>query len=188
MLDLHVLADATICAVPLAGANAGLGLENMRHVISIHDVVSDTMHQFAPTYHNYVLYSNGGSKEAPKTVGSSYLAPDLVLVVSCIQAEQDMPDVSRVARLNLVCGVSGESKDVCGGGPRDGKQRRGGKEFEEGHHGCQPAGQHGAGSPQRRCPRPSHFRHGAHALIKQYNTSGPWNPDDPKICSMQSGQ
>ena len=40
----------------------------MRHVISIHDVVSDTMHQFAPTYHNYVLYSNQGSKEAPKTV------------------------------------------------------------------------------------------------------------------------
>ncbi|BDA41803.1 Transmembrane protein 184B at N-terminal half [Coccomyxa sp. Obi] len=51
-----------------SGANTGLGLENMRHVISIHDVVSDTMHQFAPTYHNYVLYSNGGSKEAPKTV------------------------------------------------------------------------------------------------------------------------
>ncbi len=43
----------------------------MRHVISIHDVVSDTMHQFAPTYHNYVLYSNGGSKEAPKTVGAT---------------------------------------------------------------------------------------------------------------------
>jgi len=37
----------------------------MRHVISIHDVVSDTMHQFAPTYHDYVLYSNGGGKEAP---------------------------------------------------------------------------------------------------------------------------
>ena len=50
------------------GPETGLGLENMRHVISIHDVVSDTMHQFAPTYHNYVLYSNGGSKEAPKTV------------------------------------------------------------------------------------------------------------------------
>ncbi|KAK9846283.1 hypothetical protein WJX81_000927 [Elliptochloris bilobata] len=51
-----------------AGPTAGIGLENMRHVISIHDVVSDTMHQFAPTYHDYVLYSNGGGKEAPKTV------------------------------------------------------------------------------------------------------------------------
>ena len=45
-----------------------MGLENMRHVISIHDVVSDTMHQFAPTYHDYVLYSNGGTKEPPKKV------------------------------------------------------------------------------------------------------------------------
>ena len=54
-----------VCA---PGPETGLGLENMRHVISIHDVVSDTMHQFAPTYHNYVLYSNGGSKDAPKTV------------------------------------------------------------------------------------------------------------------------
>lgn len=40
-------------------------------MFSIHDVVSDTMHQFAPTYHNYVLYSNQGSKEAPKTVSLS---------------------------------------------------------------------------------------------------------------------
>lgn len=46
----------------------GGGLGNVRHVISIRDVVSDTMHQFAPTYHDYVLYSNGGSKEAPKKV------------------------------------------------------------------------------------------------------------------------
>ena len=39
-----------------------MGLQNMRHVISIRDVVSDTVHQFAPTYHDYVLYSNGNSK------------------------------------------------------------------------------------------------------------------------------
>ncbi|KAK9819743.1 hypothetical protein WJX72_001824 [[Myrmecia] bisecta] len=51
------------------GATVGLGLDNMRHAISIHDVVSDTVHQFAPTYHNYVLYSNGGgNKSPPKTV------------------------------------------------------------------------------------------------------------------------
>ena len=44
----------------------------MRHVISIHDVVSDTMHQFAPSYHDYVLYSNGGTKEAPKKVCTAF--------------------------------------------------------------------------------------------------------------------
>eukprot|EP00884_Botryococcus_braunii_P002753 jgi/Botrbrau1/12479/Bobra.0169s0026.1 len=53
-----------------SGPSSGMGLDNMRHVISIHDVVSDTMHQFAPTYHDYVLYSNGGpaTKGPPKKV------------------------------------------------------------------------------------------------------------------------
>lgn len=59
----HGIHRKTMCAEPSSG-RAGLG--NVRHVISIHDVVSDTMHQFAPSYHDYVLYSNGGNKEAPK--------------------------------------------------------------------------------------------------------------------------
>ncbi len=77
--------------VSFAGANTGLGLENMRHVISIHDVVSDTMHQFAPTYHNYVLYSNGGSKEAPKTVSSclTWISPKNLSQISS-HAEDSM--------------------------------------------------------------------------------------------------
>lgn len=36
----------------LSGGNVG-------HAISIYDVVSDTVHQFAPAYHDYVLYSDG---------------------------------------------------------------------------------------------------------------------------------
>ena len=36
--------------------------------MNINDVVSDTVHQFAPTYHSYVLYSNSGARNAPKTV------------------------------------------------------------------------------------------------------------------------
>eukprot|EP00887_Chlorella_sp_A99_P002524 scaffold6.g2524.t1 len=32
---------------------------NVRHAISIRDVVTDTVHQFAPAYHDYVLYSDG---------------------------------------------------------------------------------------------------------------------------------
>mmetsp|Transcript_48148 Transcript_48148/g.92030 ORF Transcript_48148/g.92030 Transcript_48148/m.92030 type:complete len:492 (+) Transcript_48148:682-2157(+) len=39
-------------------ANAGLR-SKLGHAISIHDVVSDTVHQFAPTYQDYVLYSDG---------------------------------------------------------------------------------------------------------------------------------
>ena len=44
---------------------------NAIHAISIHDVASDTVHQFAPTYRDYVLYSDSNNpeevKEAPKT-------------------------------------------------------------------------------------------------------------------------
>lgn len=51
-----------------AGDMGGLGVSNIRHAMNINDVVSDTVHQFAPTYHSYVLYSNSGARNAPKTV------------------------------------------------------------------------------------------------------------------------
>jgi len=38
--------------------DATLGAGNVRHAISIRDVVNDTVHQFAPQYHDYVLYSD----------------------------------------------------------------------------------------------------------------------------------
>ncbi|CAI5506995.1 unnamed protein product [Closterium sp. Naga37s-1] len=56
---------------------AGLGLANMteeqrgalisafKHSVNMGDVVSDTVHQFAPTYHDYVLYSDG-SQDKPQ--------------------------------------------------------------------------------------------------------------------------
>ena len=52
------------------GDMGGLGVSNIRHAMNIDDVVSDTVHQFAPTYHSYVLYSNSGARNAPKTVRS----------------------------------------------------------------------------------------------------------------------
>ncbi|EFN51463.1 hypothetical protein CHLNCDRAFT_27935, partial [Chlorella variabilis] len=52
----------------VAGGNISGG--NITHAISIRDVVTDTVHQFAPAYHDYVLYSDGTRKQAtpPKTV------------------------------------------------------------------------------------------------------------------------
>ncbi|CAG9467152.1 unnamed protein product [Pedinophyceae sp. YPF-701] len=41
-----------------AGEARSLG-QNIGHAISFRDVVSDTVHQFAPQYHDYVLYSEG---------------------------------------------------------------------------------------------------------------------------------
>jgi hypothetical protein len=44
------------------GAAAGLAPDAVTHAMSLRDVVTDTMHQFAPTYQNYVLYSDGTAK------------------------------------------------------------------------------------------------------------------------------
>lgn len=59
---------ACCCAGPGTGLPA---VGNAMHAISIHDVASDTVHQFAPTYRDYVLYSDkhdedGKPDEAPK--------------------------------------------------------------------------------------------------------------------------
>ena len=45
-----------------ASESAGLGRTAVGHAMSLGDVVSDTVHQFAPTYQNYVLYSDGTTK------------------------------------------------------------------------------------------------------------------------------
>ena len=60
--------ETLLTPADLAGPSHGMGLQNMRHVISIRDVVSDTVHQFAPTYHDYVLYSNGNSKVSIRNI------------------------------------------------------------------------------------------------------------------------
>lgn len=46
-----------LCCFAAPGAG-GAAVGNAMHAISIHDVASDTVHQFAPTYRNYVLYSD----------------------------------------------------------------------------------------------------------------------------------
>jgi len=80
-----------------AEAGGGGGLGNVRHVISIHDVVTDTMHQFAPSYHDYVLYSNGGNKEAPKKVRCSCLwqASSLATIILAILLPADSTAVKK---------------------------------------------------------------------------------------------
>lgn len=50
----------------IGGAASGMNSSALGHAISIRDVVSDTVHQFAPAYHDYVLYSDGGPAENTK--------------------------------------------------------------------------------------------------------------------------
>lgn len=57
-------------------APTGLGRTQALHAMSVGDVVTDTMHQFAPTYQNYVLYSDGTAKGGPGgAFGKSYAGP-----------------------------------------------------------------------------------------------------------------
>jgi hypothetical protein len=61
-------AVAMLFAFPWAEYSAGgggggrLGAGAVGHALSLRDVVSDTVHQFAPTYTEYVLYSDAGGK------------------------------------------------------------------------------------------------------------------------------
>lgn len=54
----------------ITGSRTGLGRSNIGHAISIQDVVNDTVHQFAPHYQDYILYSenNTGGKQLKKHV------------------------------------------------------------------------------------------------------------------------
>jgi len=50
----------------IGGSAAGLHVGAMVHAISIRDVLADVLHQFAGTYHEYVLYSDGGPADNTK--------------------------------------------------------------------------------------------------------------------------
>ncbi|KAI4349843.1 hypothetical protein L6164_010392 [Bauhinia variegata] len=61
-----------------AGANIGgsRGLTaSLSHAIMLNDFYHDTVHQFAPTYHDYVLYNHGDGEEGPRKYRSRTFVP-----------------------------------------------------------------------------------------------------------------
>jgi len=69
LLEMVVAAVLMTQAFPykeyaVAGGRQGLRGGDLRHAVSIHDVVTDTYHSFAPAYHDYVLYSDGAARNA----------------------------------------------------------------------------------------------------------------------------
>ena len=52
------------------------------HAISIHDVASDTVHQFAPTYRDYVLYSDSNNPDDVKAPPKTFRAKTFVAIGS----------------------------------------------------------------------------------------------------------
>ncbi|OAY64533.1 Transmembrane protein 184A [Ananas comosus] len=61
-----------------AGANIG-GSRDLRrslaHALNLNDFYHDTVHQFAPTYHDYVLYNNGEGDDGARKYRSRTFVP-----------------------------------------------------------------------------------------------------------------
>ncbi|KAL2325675.1 hypothetical protein Fmac_024733 [Flemingia macrophylla] len=61
-----------------AGANIGVSrgfTASLAHALKLNDFYHDTVHQFAPTYHDYVLYNHGEGEEGPRKYRSRTFVP-----------------------------------------------------------------------------------------------------------------
>ncbi|KAL9245938.1 hypothetical protein vseg_019532 [Gypsophila vaccaria] len=61
-----------------AGANIGVSPSltgSLAHALKLNDFYHDTVHQFAPTYHEYVLYNHGEGEEGPRKYRSRTFVP-----------------------------------------------------------------------------------------------------------------
>ncbi|XP_031485129.1 uncharacterized protein LOC116254135 isoform X4 [Nymphaea colorata] len=56
------------------GASGGLGA-SLAHALKFNDFYHDTVHQFAPTYHDYILYNNEGDDGGPRKYRSRTFVP-----------------------------------------------------------------------------------------------------------------
>jgi hypothetical protein len=94
-----------------AGPAGGMpSVGNAIHAISIHDVASDTVHQFAPTYRDYVLYSDSNNpeevKEQPKTFrAKTFVAIGAVRCPTHVAATTASVCLSVVSMQRHPCGV-----------------------------------------------------------------------------------
>ncbi|KAL2906788.1 hypothetical protein RDABS01_005498 [Bienertia sinuspersici] len=61
-----------------AGANIGVSPSftgSLAHALKLNDFYHDTVHQFAPTYHEYVLYNHSEGEEGPRKYRSRTFVP-----------------------------------------------------------------------------------------------------------------
>lgn len=61
-----------------AGANIGVSPSltgSLAHALKLNDFYHDTVHQFAPTYHEYVLYNHGDGEEGPRKYKARTFVP-----------------------------------------------------------------------------------------------------------------
>ncbi|KAL4588400.1 hypothetical protein LXL04_001285 [Taraxacum kok-saghyz] len=95
-----------------AGANVGAPrgfTDSLAHALKLNDFYHDTVHQFAPTYHDYVLYNH--SSDSGEESGTKYRARTFVPTGSemdTVRKSKDMPG-GKLSDIQLSVSGSGES-------------------------------------------------------------------------------
>jgi hypothetical protein len=80
-VEMLIAAVAHLYAFPYkeyAGANIGISSgfrESLAHALKLNDFYHDTVHQFAPTYHDYVLYNHTEGEEGSRKYRSRTFVP-----------------------------------------------------------------------------------------------------------------
>ncbi|XP_052193167.1 LOW QUALITY PROTEIN: uncharacterized protein LOC127801798 [Diospyros lotus] len=80
-LEMLIAAVGHLYAFPYkeyAGANIGASrgfTASLAHALKLNDFYHDTVHQFAPTYHDYVLYNHSEGEEGPRKYRSRTFVP-----------------------------------------------------------------------------------------------------------------
>nr|XP_025618761.1 transmembrane protein 184A isoform X2 [Arachis hypogaea] len=107
-----------------AGANIGAsrGLSaSLAHALMLNDFYHDTVHQFAPTYHDYVLYNHDGD-EGPRKYRSRTFVPIGPEMESVRRNKPNIASKSDDARLS---GFSSDSNSPKDSGPNSGASHSG---------------------------------------------------------------
>mmetsp|Transcript_28417 Transcript_28417/g.67650 ORF Transcript_28417/g.67650 Transcript_28417/m.67650 type:complete len:344 (+) Transcript_28417:310-1341(+) len=124
----------------VSGRRGCLRTGDIRHAVSIHDVVSDTFHTFAPAYHDYVLYSDGtakspkaGEEKGARHVRKSFRARTFLMMgqESSSQLQGQSIDLMRDVEMNTWDSATSD----CG----ESREERRLDESPEGSHSPEPS-------------------------------------------------
>ncbi|KAG6531967.1 hypothetical protein ZIOFF_005804 [Zingiber officinale] len=97
-----------------AGADVGVSgdfMANLFHALKFNDFYHDTVHQFAPTYHEYVLYNHTEGDEEPKKFQSHTFVPTEPEMDVSKKNKQIYPEKLEVIELSASPAISSSLQD-----------------------------------------------------------------------------
>ncbi|XP_051132908.1 uncharacterized protein LOC127252672 [Andrographis paniculata] len=102
-----------------AGANIGAKISfisSLAHALKLNDLYHDTVHQFAPTYHDYVLYNPSEGDDGARKYRSRTFVPTGAEMDSARRSNSMFGDKLEDIELSSMSSSSGGSSPPCGGG------------------------------------------------------------------------